>query len=116
MLIGQQSMADTESGSFGQLVDFWFRIRAPVVAPLLQMSVHICLVMVVMMFVERVYMCAVIVLVKLFRAKPEKRYKFKPIQDDVELANSGYPKVLVQIPMFNEREVLITLILNQCKY
>lgn len=49
----------------------------------------------------------VIVLVKLFGRKPEKRYKWEPMKDDVELGNSGYPMVLVQIPMYNEKEVLL---------
>ena len=48
----------------------------------------------------------VIVLIKLFGRKPEKRYNWEPIKDDVELGNSAYPMVLVQIPMYNEREVL----------
>lgn len=48
----------------------------------------------------------VIVLIKLFGRKPEKRYKWEAIKDDVELGNSAYPVVLVQIPMYNEREVL----------
>ena len=107
-LMSSGSMAtqsDAENGAFGQLVDLWFRIRAPIIAPIVQLAVNLCLVMVIMMFVERVYMCFVIVLVKLLRAKPEKRYKFEPIKDDAELANSAYPKVLVQIPMYNEREV-----------
>ncbi|CAN6452329.1 unnamed protein product [Victoria cruziana] len=58
-----------------------------------------------MLFVERIYMAVVIVIVKLFGRKPEKRYKWEPIKDDVELGNSAYPLVLVQIPMYNEREV-----------
>ena len=99
------TQSDAESGAFGQLVDLWFQIRAPIVAPIVQLAVNLCLVMVVMMFLERVYMCVVIVLVKLVRARPEKRYKFEAIKDDAELANSAYPKVLVQIPMYNEREV-----------
>ncbi|GJZ50252.1 nucleotide-diphospho-sugar transferase [Tanacetum coccineum] len=34
-----------------------------------------------------------------------KRYKFEPFKDDIELGSSVYPLVLVQVPMFNEREV-----------
>ena len=94
--------SDAESGAFGQFVDFWFQIRAPIVAPIVQFTVNLCLVMVVMMFVECVYMCVAIVLVKLIRSKPETRYKF-------EATNSAYPKVLVQIPMYNEREVCTLL-------
>ncbi|WJX84752.1 Glucomannan 4-beta-mannosyltransferase 9, variant 2 [Trifolium repens] len=59
----------------------------------------------VMMVIERVYMGVVISLVKLFGRKPEKRYKWEPIKDDIELGNSCYPMVVVQIPMYNEREV-----------
>ncbi|XP_045809958.1 glucomannan 4-beta-mannosyltransferase 9-like [Trifolium pratense] len=58
-----------------------------------------------MMFVERVYMGIVICLVKLFGKKPEKRYKYETFKEDVELGNSNYPMVLIQVPMYNEREV-----------
>ncbi|KAE8683232.1 putative mannan synthase 3 [Hibiscus syriacus] len=37
--------------------------------------------------------------------KPEKRYKWEPMKDDVELGSSAYPMVLIQIPMYNEKEV-----------
>lgn len=50
-------------------------------------------------------MAVVITLVKLFGRKPDKRYKWEPLKDDLELGNSAYPMVLVQIPMYNEREV-----------
>ncbi|KAI4378688.1 hypothetical protein MLD38_016132 [Melastoma candidum] len=83
----------------------WEQIRVPLIVPLLRMSVFICLIMSVMLFVERVYMAIVIALVKLLRMKPEKRYKWEPMKDDIELGNSTYPMVLVQIPMYNEREV-----------
>ncbi|CAN4096120.1 unnamed protein product [Withania somnifera] len=58
-----------------------------------------------MLFVEKVYMGIVIVFIKMLRQKPEKKYKWEPIKDDLELANYSYPMVLVQIPMYNEREV-----------
>lgn len=85
----------------------WDQIRAPLIIPLLRLAVAICLIMSLMLFIERVYMGIVIVLVKLFGRKPEKRYKWEPIKDDVELGNYAYPMVLVQIPMYNEREVLL---------
>ncbi|KFK24842.1 hypothetical protein AALP_AA8G031700 [Arabis alpina] len=81
------------------------QIRAPLIVPVLRLGVYICLVMSVMLFVERVYMGIVISLVKLFGRKPDKRFKYEPIKDDIELGNSVYPMVLVQIPMYNEREV-----------
>lgn len=83
----------------------WEQIKAPLVVPLLRIAVLVCSIMSLMLFIERVYMGIVILLVKLFGRKPEKRYKWEPIKDDVELGNSAYPMVLVQIPMYNEREV-----------
>lgn len=89
-----------------QLEIIWAQIKAPLIVPLLRISVVLCLIMSLMLFIERVYMGIVIVLIKLFGRKPEKRYKWEAIKDDVELGNSAYPMVLVQIPMYNEREVL----------
>ncbi|KAJ1699648.1 hypothetical protein LUZ63_008160 [Rhynchospora breviuscula] len=88
-----------------QIAVIWQQIKAPVIVPLLRLSVFLCLVMSVMLLVEKVYMAIVIVLVKLFSRGPHKRYHFEPIRDDLELGNSAYPMVLVQIPMYNEREV-----------
>ncbi|XP_022746851.1 glucomannan 4-beta-mannosyltransferase 9 [Durio zibethinus] len=88
-----------------QMELLWGQIKAPLVVPLLRLAVVICLIMSLMLFIERVYMGIVILLVKLFGRKPERRYKWEPIKDDVELGNSAYPMVLVQIPMYNEREV-----------
>ncbi|EXB37420.1 hypothetical protein L484_003290 [Morus notabilis] len=83
----------------------WELIKAPLIVPLLRLGVYICLAMSLMLFMERLYMGIVIILVKLFWKKPEKRYKFEPIQDDVEMGSSNFPVVLIQIPMFNEKEV-----------
>ncbi|KAK9168435.1 hypothetical protein Syun_000575 [Stephania yunnanensis] len=83
----------------------WDQIKAPLIVPSLRLMVFICLAMSVMLFIEKVYMAVVIVLVKLFGRKPENRYKWEPIKDDIEIGNSSYPMVLVQIPMYNEREV-----------
>lgn len=88
-----------------QLALVWNQIKAPLIVPLLRLAVFLCLIMSVMMLVERVYMSVVITLVKLFGRKPEKRYKWEPMKDDIELGNSSYPMVLVQVPMYNEREV-----------
>ncbi|KAJ0670663.1 putative glucomannan 4-beta-mannosyltransferase [Helianthus annuus] len=90
---------DTE---FGML---WEVIKAPLIVPLLQFAVYICLTMTVMLFVERLYMGVVIILIKLFWKKPEQRYRWQPIYKDAEIGNMSFPKVLIQIPMFNEKEV-----------
>ncbi|PIA43395.1 hypothetical protein AQUCO_01900047v1 [Aquilegia coerulea] len=80
-------------------------IKILFIVPILKISLFLCLVMSVMLFIERVYMGIVIVLVKVFGRKPEKRYKWESIKDDLEIGNSAYPMVLIQIPMFNEKEV-----------
>lgn len=88
-----------------QIGVIWDQTKAPLIVPVLKVLVFLCLIMSVMLFIERVYMGIVIVLVKLFGKKPEKRYKWEPMKDDIELGNSSYPMVLVQIPMYNEKEV-----------
>ncbi|KAJ4845941.1 Glucomannan 4-beta-mannosyltransferase 9 [Turnera subulata] len=99
---GFQGAGDDMTMQLSVLMD---QIKAPLIVPLLRLAVTICLIMSLMLFIERVYMGIVIMLLKLFRRKPEKRYKWEPMKDDVELGNSAYPMVLVQIPMYNEREV-----------
>ncbi|KAK3205802.1 hypothetical protein Dsin_019848 [Dipteronia sinensis] len=89
----------------GQIGLIWELIKAPLIVPLLKLCVYICLAMSLMLFMERVYMGIVIILVKIFLKKPEKRYNWEAIQDDVELGSSNFPFVLIQIPMFNEKEV-----------
>ncbi|XVE99124.1 hypothetical protein REPUB_Repub03eG0170200 [Reevesia pubescens] len=89
----------------GQIGLIWQQTKAPLIVPFLKVMVVLCLAMSLMLFAERVYMGIVIVFVKLFGRKPEKRYKWEAIKDDVELGNSAYPMVLVQIPMYNEKEV-----------
>ncbi|KAG6417310.1 hypothetical protein SASPL_119464 [Salvia splendens] len=89
----------------GQIGLLWELIKAPLIVPLLTVCVYICLAMSIMVFIERLYMGVVIVLVHLFWKKPEKRYRYEPMKDDLESGNAGYPIVLVQIPMFNEKEV-----------
>ncbi|KAL9253890.1 Glucomannan 4-beta-mannosyltransferase 9-like protein, partial [Drosera capensis] len=89
----------------GQLGMIWDQARAPLIVPMLKLAVIVCLTMSIMLFVERVYMGIVISFVKLLRQKPEKRYKWEALKEDLESGNSNYPMVLVQIPMYNEREV-----------
>ncbi|KAK8371294.1 hypothetical protein V6Z12_A01G236700 [Gossypium hirsutum] len=96
---------DTNDDLSMQMAVIWGQIKAPLIVPLLKLAVVVCLIMSVMLFLERVYMGIVIALVKLFGRKPDKRFKWEAIKDDVELGNSAYPMVLVQIPMYNEREV-----------
>ncbi|CAL5207359.1 unnamed protein product [Lathyrus oleraceus] len=100
-----EALQEARYGLGLQLEFIWRQIREPLIVPILRVSVFLCLGMSLMMLVERVYMGIVICLVKLFGRKPEKRYKWESFKDDVELGNSIYPMVLVQVPMYNEREV-----------
>ncbi|GMH11237.1 hypothetical protein Nepgr_013078 [Nepenthes gracilis] len=93
---------DTFTGQIGLI---WEQTKAPFIVPLLKLSIIVCLAMSIMLFIERVYMGIVIAIVKLFGRKPEKRYKWEALKEDLELENSNYPMVLIQIPMYNEKEV-----------
>ncbi|KAF6150375.1 hypothetical protein GIB67_034074 [Kingdonia uniflora] len=100
-----ESFQEKTDGITEQLGFIWYQIKAPLIIPLLRILVVLCLGMSIMMFIERVYMGIVIVLLRVFRRKPEKKYKWEPLKDDVELGNSSYPMVLIQVPMYNEKEV-----------
>ena len=88
----------------------WHLIKAPLIVPLLTLFVNICLVMSIMLFIERVYMAIVKLFIKLLGRKPEKIYKWEAMKDDIELGSSAYPVVLVQVPMYNEKEVPSTIL------
>lgn len=100
-----EAFQGTRNDIAGQIGLMWELIKAPLIVPLLRLGVYVCLTMSLMLFIERLYMGIVIILVKLFWKKPEKRYNYEPIREDLEIGNSAFPVVLVQIPMFNEREV-----------
>ncbi|XBI11770.1 hypothetical protein VPH35_138762 [Triticum aestivum] len=84
----------------------WEQVRGPVIVPLLRASVLLCLAMSAMLFAEKVYMAVVVLAVRLLGRRPERQYQWEPMgDDDPELGSAAYPMVLVQIPMYNEREV-----------
>uniref|UniRef100_A0A1D1XQ60 glucomannan 4-beta-mannosyltransferase n=1 Tax=Anthurium amnicola TaxID=1678845 RepID=A0A1D1XQ60_9ARAE len=85
--------------------DAWDGIRAAVVAPVLRAAVGVCLAMSVMLVAEVLYLNAVSFSVKLLGRRPERRYKWEPLRPDLEEGSLAYPMVLVQIPMYNEKEV-----------
>ncbi|CAH1438101.1 unnamed protein product [Lactuca virosa] len=89
----------------GQMGMMWEQVRAPLIVPFMKIMVIMCLAMSVMLFVERVCMGIIIAVVKLMKYKLEKRYKWEAIKEDLEIGNPCYPMVLVQIPMYNEKEV-----------
>ncbi|XP_009603536.1 glucomannan 4-beta-mannosyltransferase 9-like isoform X2 [Nicotiana tomentosiformis] len=100
------ALLNARNGITSQVGLFWQQTRAPLIVPLIRIVLFVCLALSFMLFVERLYMGIVIAFIKLVRRKPEKKYKWEPMKkDDLELGNSSYPVVLVQIPMYNEKEV-----------
>lgn len=89
---------------------WWRQIRSLLIVPVFKCLVAICLVISCLVFIESFYMNIVVIYVKLFKRKPEKIYKWEAMQEDVELGDQNHPMVLVQIPMYNEREVLIFIV------
>jgi beta-mannan synthase len=53
-------------------------------------------------------MAVVITAVRLLGRQPERQWRWNPLRDndDPDLGGADYPMVLVQIPMFNERDVI----------
>ncbi|KAJ4704959.1 Glucomannan 4-beta-mannosyltransferase 9 [Melia azedarach] len=82
----------------------WNSIRVPLIVPLVRLAIILCSVMSVMLLIERVYMAMVILFLKLLGKKRYTKYKLEEMKQDLEL-NKSYPMVLVQIPMYNEKEV-----------
>ena len=90
-----------------QIAVVWKQVRGPVIAPLLRASVLLCVAMSAMLFAEKVYMAVVVLALRLLGRRPERQYRWEPMRDgdDPELGSAAYPMVLVQIPMYNEKEV-----------
>lgn len=83
----------------------WNSTRSVVIVPVFKCLVAMSLIISLLIFIESVYINLVILYVKLFNRKPERVYKWEAMQEDMELGHQDYPMVLVQIPMYNEREV-----------
>uniref|UniRef100_A0A1J3IHY5 glucomannan 4-beta-mannosyltransferase n=1 Tax=Noccaea caerulescens TaxID=107243 RepID=A0A1J3IHY5_NOCCA len=106
----------TSEDIFARIRLWWEQTRAVVVVPFFKFLVALCLIMSVMLFVEVMHMGTVVVYVKLFKRKPEKVYKWEAMEeDDVECGSANFPMVLVQIPMYNEKEVCEQSIAAACK-
>ncbi|KAG6534861.1 hypothetical protein ZIOFF_008767 [Zingiber officinale] len=83
----------------------WGVLRGWVVVPLLRAAVSICLMMSLAVLVEKVSMALVTSYAKLFGRRPAQIYKCDPLVADEETGSGAFPMVLVQIPMYNEKEV-----------
>lgn len=102
---GLSSEAFTPDALLGLVRLLWEQTKVPIIVPLMNFMVYLCLAMSTMLFLDRVSMGIVKLFATLLRRKPEKKYKWEAITEDLELGNSVYPMVLVQIPMYNEKEV-----------
>lgn len=89
-----------------QIVVLWIVIRK-VLLPTLQVIVMLCMMMSVIVLVEKAFLGLASGYAKAFRRRPERIYKCDPIveEEDKEFGSLAYPMVLVQIPMYNEKEV-----------
>ncbi|TVU10701.1 hypothetical protein EJB05_44245, partial [Eragrostis curvula] len=89
----------------------WRAVRWSVVVPALQLAVYVCAAMSLMLFLERLYMALVIAGLWLLRRRRRKKCSRGAVADegqqldDLEAAADHCPMVLVQIPMFNEKQV-----------
>jgi beta-mannan synthase len=99
-----------------QCASLWAHARALLLVPAVRLLVFLSLAMTVMILVEKLFVCAVCLVVRAFRLGPHRRYRWEPISasadgGDEESGHGGgggeakHPMVLVQIPMYNEREV-----------
>ncbi|KAK4396771.1 Glucomannan 4-beta-mannosyltransferase 2 [Sesamum angolense] len=83
----------------------WRILRASFIVPLLRISLYVCLLMSTMLLIEWLYIGGVVLYVKMFGRKPERKYKWEAVEDGSETGSAAFPMVLVQIPLFNEKEV-----------
>ncbi|KAG8057824.1 hypothetical protein GUJ93_ZPchr0002g23081 [Zizania palustris] len=90
----------------------WRAARRAVLVPTLQLAVYVCVAMSLMLFVERLYMALVVAWLWLLRRRGRgrgRRHRSRDEEedddDDLEANAVQRPMVLVQIPMFNEKQV-----------
>lgn len=86
------------------------KLRASVIVPLLYFALFVCVIMSLMLFIERLYMTAVIIYVKALGKKRYTQYNLDSVKERME-RNREHPTVLIQIPMYNESEVKLLLYL-----
>ncbi|XP_078174622.1 putative glucomannan 4-beta-mannosyltransferase 3 isoform X2 [Carex rostrata] len=95
----------SETPSLTQIEAVWCRVRSKAIAPVLQLALIMSLAMSVVLLIDIASMGSISLAVKFLGHRPDKRYKWEPINSDLEQGSSAYPMVLVQIPMYNEKEV-----------
>ncbi|KAH8935154.1 hypothetical protein BDL97_17G014400 [Sphagnum fallax] len=94
----------------------WIYLRATYIAPPLQFLINFCIYLFLLQSADRILLCLGCVWIKWKKIKPiPVNPSLKSGDDDVEQSNMGYPMVLVQIPMCNEREVYEQSIAAVCQ-
>ncbi|KAK9667656.1 hypothetical protein RND81_13G002600 [Saponaria officinalis] len=94
---------------YGQIGPIWELTRSNIVVPLFQSIVYVCLAMSLMVFVECVFLNVVISVTKIIGKTPEKTYKSEALIANADDNDENYPMLLVQIPMFNERQSMVEM-------
>jgi cellulose synthase/poly-beta-1,6-N-acetylglucosamine synthase-like glycosyltransferase len=82
----------------------WLYLRAEYIAPPLQLLINFCICLFLIQSADRIILCLGCMWIKWKKIKPIPENPSLE-SDDVEQPDKGYPMVLVQIPMCNEREV-----------
>lgn len=82
----------------------WVSFRSNYIAPLIQSLADFCIVLFLFQSADRIILCLGCFWIKYKKIRPMPKEEL-PESKDVEQPGSGYPMVLVQIPMCNEREV-----------
>lgn len=83
----------------------WLEIRAVYLAPMLQSLINVCIVLFMVQSVDRMVMVFGCFWIKFRGIKPVAEIEYLDEGDNVIVEN--YPMVLVQIPMCNEKEVML---------
>jgi beta-mannan synthase len=107
---GTAAAAASDAGRL--LLRAWEQVRSGLVVPLLKAAVVACAIMSVIVLAEKVFLGMVSLAVKLLRRRPGRMYRCDPIvPQDKEAGSAAFPMVLVQIPMYNEKEVCLVSVL-----
>ncbi|XP_066332523.1 probable glucomannan 4-beta-mannosyltransferase 6 isoform X1 [Miscanthus floridulus] len=103
---GRLSFPATIAAFVEALLQAWAEVRAGLLVPLLRAAVLLCTAMSVIVLAEKVFLGTVSSVMKLRRRRPWRVYRCDPIaRPDKDEEAAAYPMVLVQIPMYNEKEV-----------
>uniref|UniRef100_A0A0D9VKY9 glucomannan 4-beta-mannosyltransferase n=1 Tax=Leersia perrieri TaxID=77586 RepID=A0A0D9VKY9_9ORYZ len=106
-VVGDQLLvADTVAAVVESLVQAWRQVRTELLVPLLRGAVVMCMVLSVIVLAEKVFLGVVSLVAKLLNRRPARLYRCDPVVEDDEAGSASFPVVLVQIPMYNEKEVL----------